>query len=57
MFMCLAMAMPRSTCWAALKLVWAEGVTRAEGRRAIAIVEDQQAMLLAKWETIHGGVD
>ncbi|GBR76770.1 DUF4160 domain-containing protein [Acidiphilium acidophilum] len=36
------------------ELVWTEGMTRAEVRRAMRIVLEQQALLLARWEDIHG---
>jgi hypothetical protein len=36
------------------ELVWAEGMTRGEVRRAVRIVIEQQAPLLARWEKIHG---
>ncbi|MDE8347840.1 MAG: DUF4160 domain-containing protein [Acidocella sp.] len=36
------------------ELVWAEGMTRAEIRRAMRIVVEQQRLLLARWEDIHG---
>ncbi len=36
------------------ELVWADGMTRGEIRRAMRIVIEQQALLLARWEKIHG---
>ena len=36
------------------ELVWVEGMTRAEVRRAMRIVLEQQTLLLARWEDIHG---
>lgn len=36
------------------ELVWADGMTRAEVRRAMRIVAEQQAVLIARWRTIHG---
>ena len=39
------------------ELVWADGMTRSEVRRALRIVTEQQALLLARWEDIHGRVD
>ena len=36
------------------ELVWADGMTRSEVRRAVRIVIEQQAPLLARWEKIHG---
>lgn len=38
-------------------LIWTEGMTRGEVRQAMRIVIDQQALLLARWEDIHGRVD
>lgn len=35
-------------------LVWSDGMTRGEVRRALRIVVEQQAMLLARWKEIHG---
>lgn len=39
------------------ELIWAQGMTRAEIRRAVQIVGEQQAMLLARWRDIHGWLD
>ncbi|WP_256367303.1 DUF4160 domain-containing protein [Acidisphaera sp. S103] len=39
------------------ELIWAEGMTRVEVRKAMRIVVEQQAMLLARWEDIHGRID
>ncbi len=39
------------------ELVWADGMTRGEVRRAMRIVIGQQALLLARWEDIHGRID
>lgn len=36
------------------ELIWAEGMPRAEIRRAVRIVRDRQASLLEHWEKIHG---
>ena len=36
------------------ELVWADGMTRTEVRRALRIVTENQALLLARWENIHG---
>ncbi len=36
------------------ELIWADGMTRGEVRRAVRIVIEQQALLLARWEKIHG---
>ena len=35
-------------------LVWADGMTRNEIRRAMRMVTEQRSMLLARWEEIHG---
>ena len=35
------------------RLVWAEGAPRAEIRRAMRLVADHRAFLLARWEEIH----
>lgn len=35
-------------------LVWAQGMKGNEVRRAVQVVRDQQALLLAKWREIHG---
>lgn len=37
-------------------LVWADGMTRGEVRRAVRLVAEQRAFLLARWEDIHGRV-
>jgi diadenosine tetraphosphate (Ap4A) HIT family hydrolase len=34
-------------------LVWADGVTRAELRRAWRLVAEQHAFLLQRWDEIH----
>jgi Domain of unknown function (DUF4160) len=39
------------------ELVWAESMSRGEIRRAMRIVSEQQAVLLARWEEIHGRAD
>jgi hypothetical protein len=36
------------------ELVWAEGMTRGEVRKAMRLVSEHQALLLAKWREIHG---
>jgi hypothetical protein len=36
------------------ELIWADGMSRGEVRRALRIVTDEQAALLARWEEIHG---
>jgi hypothetical protein len=36
------------------ELVWAEGMTRGELRRAMAIVEDALHDLLVRWSELHG---
>lgn len=38
-------------------LVWADSMTRGEVRRAVRLVAEQRAFLLAWWEDIHGRVD
>ncbi len=38
-------------------LVWANGATRTEIRQAMRIVTEQHAMLLNRWEEIHGRLD
>lgn len=38
-------------------LVWAEGMTRSEVRRAMAVVTAEQQRLLERWREIHGRVD
>ena len=35
-------------------LVSAEGMTRAELRRAMRLVAERQAVLLQRWEDLHG---
>ena len=39
------------------RLVWADGMTRAEIRRALRLVAENRALLLARWESIHGRPD
>jgi len=39
------------------ELVWADGMTRSEVRRAMQLVMEQQAFLLRRWEDIHGRID
>lgn len=36
------------------ELVWVDGLSRGEVRRAMRIVAAQQKFLLARWEEIHG---
>ncbi|MEP9356350.1 DUF4160 domain-containing protein [Xanthobacter sp. KR7-65] len=36
------------------ELVWAEGAKRAEVRRAMQLVTEQQAAFLTRWREIHG---
>ena len=38
-------------------LVWADNMTRAEVRRAVRLVEREQALLLQRWKDIHGRDD
>ena len=35
-------------------LVWSDGMTRSEVRRALRIVVEHQATLLTRWKEIHG---
>jgi hypothetical protein len=39
------------------ELVWAEGMSRGDIRRALRLVADELTTLLARWEEIHGRVD
>ncbi len=39
------------------ELAWVDGMTRGEVRRAVRIVIEQQTLLLARWEDIHGRID
>ncbi len=36
------------------ELIYAIGMTRAEIRRAMGVVKEQQAYLLKRWSEIHG---
>ena len=38
-------------------LVWTDGMTRSEVRRAMRIVRERRAILLARWRDIHGRPD
>ena len=38
-------------------LVWTDGMTRSESRRAMRIVVERRAMLLARRKDIHGRAD
>lgn len=38
-------------------LIWADGMSRGEVRRAVRLVVEQQSFLLARWEDIHGRTD
>ena len=38
-------------------LVWADGMTRAEVRRPLRLVAENRAVLLSRWEEIHGRPD
>ena len=40
-----------------LMLIWADGMSRGDIRRAMRLVVEQQTFLLARWEEIHGRVD
>lgn len=42
---------------ARIGLLGADGMTRGEIRRAMRIVMEQQALLLVRWEDIHGRID
>lgn len=39
------------------ELVWADGMNRGDLRRAVRLVVEPQAFLLARWEEIHGRVE
>jgi hypothetical protein len=39
------------------ELVWVEGMSLGEVRRAMRLVTEDQARLLARWEEIHGRLD
>ena len=39
------------------ELLWADGLTRAEIRRAMRVVAGQRAFLLQRWDEIHDGAD
>lgn len=39
------------------ELIWADGMSHGEVRRALRIVTDEQTALLARWEEIHGRAD
>ena len=39
------------------ELVWADVMSRGEVRRAMRIVTEQQAFLLARWKEIHERID
>ena len=36
------------------ELVWADGMSRSEGRRAMALVTAEQQLRLERWRNIHG---
>jgi hypothetical protein len=38
-------------------LIWTDGMSRGEVRRALRIVTEEQAALLARREEIHGRAD
>jgi len=38
-------------------LMWVEGMSRGDVRRAMRIVTEEQALLLARWEDIHGRIE
>ena len=39
------------------ELIWTAGMNSSEVRRAMRIVIEQQGLLLARWEDIHGRTD
>ena len=39
------------------ELIWADAMSRGEVRRAMRIVTEQQAFLLARWKEIHERAD
>ena len=39
------------------ELIWADGMTRGEIRKAMRIVTKQKEVLMARWEAIHGRID
>jgi hypothetical protein len=39
------------------ELVWADNMSRGEVRRAMRLVAEQQAMLLARWREFHDRTD
>lgn len=36
------------------ELVWAKGMTKAQVRRAVALVDENRIALLSEWRAIHG---
>ena len=44
---------PRDTA-SGPELIWAEGMTRTEARRAMRLVLEHQTLLLARWRDMHG---
>ncbi|PZR35814.1 DUF4160 domain-containing protein [Caulobacter segnis] len=36
------------------ELVWTVGFSRADVRRAVAVVDDHREMLLTRWSEMHG---
>jgi hypothetical protein len=38
-------------------LIWADGMSRSDVRRAMRLVIEQQRFLLVRWEDIHGRTD
>ncbi len=57
MCMCLAMGGAKinlAGTSGAPELLWVDGMTRAEVRRAMRLVQAQQAAFLARWGEIHG---
>ena len=39
------------------EVIWAEGMSCGDLRRAVRLVVEQQAFLLERWEGIHGRVE
>lgn len=38
-------------------LVWADNMSRSEVRRALRLVTEKRALLLARWKELHGRTD
>jgi hypothetical protein len=39
------------------ELIWTDNMTRGDVRHAMRIVVEQQTLLLARWEALHGRID